>query len=543
MTTVAPSPTHKADISSLLSGHHDVRTNLERTLLITQSVEHKNAIIAESGALATWNPTHSTGRIPKETYMVQHPETADTIDWTAAACIAMTPELFDALLSDALNVLKSKDRIYELDRCIGADADYAMPTKLITDNALSTLFADNMFRALPDNISDSIFADSGFTIICVPHDYIDNDAYGKSQVVAMDFDRRIGLIYGSSYNGCIKKMMFTVMNYLLPEHGILPLHCSANEAEDGSTALFLGLSGTGKTTISNVPDRKLIGDDEMGWSNEGIANFENGCYAKLINLDPAKEPQIFEAVFKKRAFDQHGSIMENAVVYPDGSYDLSDNRISENSRASYPLTFLSNVKEGQVGTHPQTIIFLTADAAGILPPIAKLNPAQAMLWFMMGYTSKLAGTEQGITEPKAAFSRFFGAPFMPCHPAKYADLLKAKMETYGTQVYLVNTGWSGGAYGTGERMDISITRAVTAAALDGSIAETEYTHDGRFHLDVPMQCPGVDSNILQTRNTWSDSAAYDEAADTLAKQFAEHFRKEYGEADLDAAIAAECPGL
>ncbi|MDA1208606.1 MAG: phosphoenolpyruvate carboxykinase (ATP) [bacterium] len=543
MSTTLQSQAHTTSMQSLLSSHHDVRSNLDRASLITQSVEHRNAIIAESGALATWNPAHSTGRIPNETYMVRHEETADTIDWTAAACIAMTPALFDSLLGDALAVLRNKERIYELDRCIGADADYAMPTKLITDNALSTLFADNMFRALPDNISDSIFADAGFTIICVPHDYIDNKEYGKKQVVAMDFDRRIGLIYGSSYCGCIKKMMFTVMNYLLPEHGILPLHCSANEANDGSTALFLGLSGTGKTTISNVPDRKLIGDDEMGWSNEGIANFENGCYAKLINLDPSKEPQIFDAVFKKRPFDQHGSIIENAMVYPNGVCDLNDGRIAENSRASYPLTFLSNVKEGQVGTHPKTIIFLTADAAGILPPIAKLSPSQAMLWFMMGYTSKLAGTEQGITAPKAAFSRFFGAPFMPCPPAKYAALLKEKMESHGTQVYLVNTGWSGGAYGTGERMDISITRAVTAAALDGSIVDVEYTHDARFHLDIPTSCPSVDDSILQTRNTWTDAASYDEAADTLAKQFAAHFQKEYGQADLDPAIAKECPGL
>ena len=549
--TVASLSLHEK-ITALLKAHGDVRTNLSRKDLISQSVERKEALIAQSGALATWNPAHSTGRIPQDTYMVQHPESQDTIDWNAAACIPMQPDLFDSLLTDALDVLSSKESLYELDRVIGADAAYALPTKLVTDRALSTLFADNMFRAVPEDIAQSIFADQEFTIIALPYDRIDTGKY-KGQLreangetvdmlMVMDFDRRIGLIYGSSYCGCIKKLMFTVMNYLLPPRGILPLHCSANEKAEDQVALFLGLSGTGKTTVSNVPDRSLIGDDEHGWSDAGVANFENGCYAKLINLDPEKEPQIYETVFKEKPFLEHGSIVENALMFPDGTFDLCDNRLAENSRVSYPLTAISNVKEGHTGGHPNVIIFLTADATGVLPPIAKLDKEQAMLWFLMGYTSKLAGTEVGITEPKAAFSRFFGAPFMPRLPEDYADLLGKKMEEHDCQVYLVNTGWTGGPYGTGQRFDIQITRAVVDAALTGALLDVAYVHDERFHLDIPQSCPGVDAQVLQPKNTWADAKAYEEAAEKLAGEFAAAFEKAYGKSDLTPGVSAACPG-
>jgi phosphoenolpyruvate carboxykinase (ATP) len=553
MTVASVSAKPTMHVVSLLQTHSNILSNLSREELIAKCIERKEALIAQSGALAVWNPAHSTGRIPKDTYMVENAASKESIDWSADACIPMQPELFESLLEDAVRILSEKEEIFELDRVVGADVSYALPTKLLTDRAISTLFADNMFRAVPEGIEQSIFADEEFTIIALPYDHVDTAKYagklreagGKTvdMFLAMDFDRKIGLIYGSSYCGCIKKMMFTVFNQLLPEHGILPLHCSANEGAEGEVALFLGLSGTGKTTISNVPERKLIGDDEHGWSDAGVANFENGCYAKLINLDPAKEPQIYEAVFKERPFLEHGSIVENALMYPNGTFDLSDSRLAENSRVSYPLSAISNVKEGHKGGHPSTIIFLTADATGVLPPIAKLSSAEAMLWFLMGYTSKLAGTELGITEPKAAFSRFFGAPFMPRLPEDYASLLGKKMEDHGCQVYLVNTGWTGGPYGVGKRFDIQLTRAVVDAALSGAIQDTEYVRDERFHLSIPMACPGVDAALLQPKSTWSDAAAYEKAADTLAAQFAAMFEKSYGQAGLNPAIQSACPGM
>lgn len=550
-TATAAHPTER--IQSLLSSHAGLRFNLPREELIAKCVERKEAFIAASGAFAVWNPAHSTGRIPKDTYMVEHAQTKGTIDWSADACIPMQPDIFDSLLLDALTVLGTKEELFVLDRVVGADASYALPTRLITDRALPALFADNMFRAIPKDIGQSIFADTEFTLVVLQHDRIDTSRYEGilrnangttvDMFLAMDFERKIGIVYGSSYCGCIKKMMFTVLNQLLPEHGILPLHCSANESEKGEVTLFLGLSGTGKTTISNVPDRMLIGDDEHGWSDEGIANFENGCYAKLLDLDPENEPQIYEAVFKKRPFLEHGSIVENALMYPDGSFDLHDDRLAENSRASYPLSAISNVKEGHCGGHPDTIIFLTADATGVLPPIAKLNSAEAMLWFLMGYTSKLAGTELGITEPKAAFSRFFGAPFMPRLPEDYASLLGTKMKEHDCQVYLVNTGWTGGPYGTGKRFDIRLTRVVVDAALTGILRDVEYERDERFHLSIPMSCPGVDSSLLRPKSTWADPQAYEHAADALALQFATAFEKSYGNANLDSSVRSACPGL
>jgi len=336
--------------------------------------------------------------------------------------------------------------------------------------------------------------------------------------------------------------MFTVMNYLLPAEGILPLHCSANEGPKGDTALLLGLSGTGKTTLSADPARALLGDDEHGWSDDGIANFENGCYAKLIGLDPDKEPEIHRAVFHPDHYLDHGAIVENAMVYPDGSFDLSDDRLTPNSRASYPLTYLSNVKPTACGGHPKTILFLTADANGVLPPIAKLTRNQAMLWFLMGYTSKLAGTETGIVEPKTTFSRFFGEPFMPRNPDVYARMLGEKMDRHGTAVYLVNTGWSGGPYGIGKRMEIALTRAMVDAALTGRLADAPDGGDRRFHLLVPQSCPGVPSEILDPKNTWSDKEAYEERADRLAAEFAAHFEKAYGDKGIDPEVASECPG-
>jgi phosphoenolpyruvate carboxykinase (ATP) len=340
----------------------------------------------------------------------------------------------------------------------------------------------------------------------------------------------------------MKKLIFTVMNYKLPLDNILPLHCSANEGANGDSALLLGLSGTGKTSLSADPSRALLGDDEHGWDENGIANFENGCYAKMIDIDPGKEKDIYDAVMHKDDYLNHGAIVENAMMYPNGCFDYFDDRYTPNSRSSYPLTYLKNIKDSSTAGHPKTILFLTADAYGVLPPVSKLNRDQAMLWFLMGYTSKLAGTETGVTEPQPAFSRFFGQPFMPANPDVYAGMLGEKMEEHNTSVYLINTGWSGGAYGTGKRIDIRLTRAMVNAALNGDLDNVEYETLDLFHLNVPKSCPGVPSEILMPINTWADKDAYQAAAKKLAKAFSDAFDKNYGHKNIDEAVIRMCPG-
>jgi phosphoenolpyruvate carboxykinase (ATP) len=410
-----------------------------------------------------------------------------------------------------------------------------------------------MFRPIPGNINESCFFNDGYTVLHLPYNKLDASKYngrlrkmpdGKASdmVVAMDVDRKIGVIVGSAYCGSIKKMLFTVMNYLLPFEGILPLHCSANEGANGDSALLLGLSGTGKTTLSADPTRALLGDDEHGWSNDGIANFENGCYAKMIDINPAKEPDIYDAVMHHDDYLNHGSIVENAMIYPDGKFDYYDDRLTPNSRASFLLTNLKNIKVSSVSGHPKTILFLTADAYGVLPPVSKLDPDQAMLWFLMGYTSKLAGTETGVTEPQATFSRFFGQPFMPLNPHVYASMLGEKMEKFGSQVYLINTGWSGGGYGVGKRMDINLTRKMVNAALNGDLKNVEYAYDQLFHVHVPKSCPGVPSEILTPKNTWADKAAYDKQAKMLADKFSAAFDKNYGDKNISESVVKMCPG-
>lgn len=528
--------------------------NPTRESLIEEAVKNKEALVSACGALATWTPPESTGRSPKDTLTVRRKESETEIDWDSPNNIPIDEETFDMVLEDAFSTFATKGRIYVTDRVLSADSSYALPVKTISDKALTALFTDNMFRKVPQDISRSIFYTRPFTLLVLPYDKLDPQRYKgrlridprirgtSTMVIGMDYDRRIGIVYGSAYGGSVKKLMFTVMNYLLPAEGILPLHCSANEGKNGDTALLLGLSGTGKTTLSADPRRALLGDDEHGWSEEGIANFEHGCYAKLIDLDPQKEPEIYNAVMHEDDYRKHGSIVENAMFYPDGSFDLYDDRLTPNSRASYPLTYLSNIKASSRGGHPRTILFLTADANGVLPPISKLTREQAMLWFLMGYTSKLAGTETGIVEPKSTFSRFFGEPFMPRNPDVYARLLGEKMDRHGTAVYLVNTGWSGGPYGVAKRMDINLTRAMVHAALTGKLASVEYDENRVFHVLVPRTCPGVPSEILNPRTTWEDKAAYDARAAKLAAEFAAHFDKAYGNKGLDEAIARQCPG-
>ncbi|MBN2417490.1 phosphoenolpyruvate carboxykinase (ATP) [bacterium] len=542
----------KERLQHLLDNHTHTLHNIPRREMIRHAVEHREAIISESGALATWTPPESTGRSPKDTVIVRRSESEEKIDWDSPNNISITEETMDIAIGDALDLLAAKAAVFVTERVIGADAAYALPVRVVTDRAITSLFAENMFRPVPDDIGGSVFAEKPFTLIVLPYDKLDTGKYAgrlrdvssgrpSDMIVAMDMDRMIGVIIGSAYCGSTKKLMFTVMNYLLPGVGILPLHCSANEGANGDCALLLGLSGTGKTTLSADPSRALLGDDEHGWSDNGIANFEYGCYAKFIDLDAAKEPEIYHAVMHHDDVLDHGAIVENAMVYPDGVFDFSDSRFTPNSRASYPLRYLSNIKPESTSTHPKTILFLTADANGVLPPVSKLTAAQAMFWFLMGYTSKLAGTETGVKEPQSTFSRFFGQPFMPLNPDMYAEMLGEKMREHGTQVYLVNTGWCGAPYGEGKRMDITLTRTMVEAALSGKLANVEYEQDPVFKVHIPKTCPGVPSEILNPRNVWKGSESYESRAGKLAADFSRHFRKAYGNKNIDPLIAAECP--
>ncbi|MBN2051157.1 MAG: phosphoenolpyruvate carboxykinase (ATP) [Spirochaetales bacterium] len=537
----------------LLKDYKRVVRNPERKFLIEESVVTKAAMALPVGTLVTWTPPESTGRSPKDTYIVKRPASEKTIDWDSPNNVPLDPDTFSMLTEDALALLSVKKRVYALDRVVGADTNYALPVLTVTDNSLSGLFVDNMFRKVPGDIGKSAFAGKPFLLLALPYEKLDKSRYqGKLRkmedgsasnlAVAMDFDNRIGIVFGSAYMGSIKKLIFTVMNYYLPDLGILPLHCSANEGPDGKCALLLGLSGTGKTTLSADPERSLVGDDEHGWSDNGVANFENGCYAKLINLNPEKEPEIFKASFHADHYLSHGSIVENVMVYPDGTFDLDDDRFTPNSRVSYPLRYLSNYLESAKTGHPSTVLFLTADAYGVLPPISRLTADQAKLWFMMGYTSKLAGTETGVTEPQATFSRFFGQPFMPRNPEDYTNLLEKYTEKYETSVFLVNTGWSGGPFGVGKRMDINATRAMVRAAMNGSLDKVEYTRDPVFKVEIPLSCPGVDSSILVPKNTWQDKAAFDKMAEKLAGQFKAYFNKAFA-GKVEKALADQCPGM
>lgn len=540
-------------LGQILKQHPNVLENPSRGQMIREAVENREALVSANGALATWTPVESTGRSPKDTYIVRHAESQGNVDWDSPNNIPMEPETFDMIMEDALRIVATDRRLYVTDRVLVADTAYSMPVRTVANSALTALFTDNMFRPFPEDIDRSIFAGRGFTLVVVPYNKLDPARYdgrlrrlpdGRTadMAVATDFDRRQGVVVGSAYGGSVKKLMFTVMNYVLPAEGILPLHCSANEGPKGDTALLLGLSGTGKTTLSADPDRALLGDDEHGWSDEGIANFESGCYAKLINLREEKEPEIWNAVLHQAPYLEHGAIVENAMMYVSGRFDLDDDRLTPNSRASYPLRFLSNIKTPPTSGHPTTILFLTADANGVLPPVSRLTPEQAMLWFLMGYTSKLAGTETGIVDPVSTFSRFFGEPFMPRNPDVYASMLGDRMRHHGTQVYLVNTGWSGGPFGVGRRMDIDVTRAIVRATLSGAMDGTEYDEDPLFHILVPRDCPGVRCDILDPRSTWEDPEAFELRARKLANDFLSHFDRAYGDKGIDPAVISQCPG-
>ena len=520
-----------------LSGAH---FNPARSLLVRDALQFGEAIRTKNGALATWGPAHATGRIPLDTYTVRHDDD-DSVDWAQPNNHPISSENFDALFQDALGLLKQKTRLYVTDRVIGAEAQYALPVRTITDSALTALFTNTLFRPISGDIDESLLSDRSFTLLVLPRDVIDTEKYrgvlrdvsGKTcgepkrtivdHAILMDFERNMGVIIGTTYLGAVKKLLFTRMNHLLPAHGVLPLHCAAVEDQHGDTHLFLGLSGTGKTTLSSGPGLTMIGDDEHLWSDAGIANMEYGCYAKLFRLSQEKEPDIFRAALGDVAHNAQQPIIENAMIYPDGSVDVNDARLTENSRAAYLLSALPSTKPNARGTHPSTIIFLTADARGVLPPIAKLPIQQAMLWFLLGYTSKLAGTEMGVTTPQSTFSRFFGGAFMPRKSEDYLMLFQHFVSEHRPEIYLVNTGWTGGPYGVGKRMDIAVTRRLVDAALSGQLKDVPYREDALFHLLVPRECPGVDPRLLDPRNTWADPTVYDQTAKELAEEFGKKF--------------------
>jgi phosphoenolpyruvate carboxykinase (ATP) len=405
------------------------------------------------------------------------------------------------------------------DAYCGADPEYRIKVRVVTETAWHNMFVRNMFVR---EFEDAALAewDADYTVIHCPnfHAIPELDHTNSEAFILLHLGRRLVLIGGTSYAGEIKKSIFTVMNYLLPQRGVLSMHCSANMGRDEDVAIFFGLSGTGKTTLSSEADRALIGDDEHGWSDRGVFNFEGGCYAKVIRLDPEAEPEIYQTT---RRF---GTILENVAIHSRSRrIDLDDATLAENTRASYPITHLPNIVESGSGGHPRNVVMLTADAFGVLPPVAKLTPDQAMYHFVSGYTAKVAGTERGVTEPKATFSACFGAPFMALHPTVYAELLGKKIAEHGVNCWLVNTGWTGGPYGTGHRMKIQHTRAMLRAALDGRLEEAGFAPDPVFQVLVPKQCPDVPQEVLQPRQTWSDQQAYDEKAQQLAGLFQENF--------------------
>jgi phosphoenolpyruvate carboxykinase (ATP) len=471
-----------------------VKWNLSDAALYEEAVRREEGVLVANGPLAC-RTGHHTGRSPNDKFVVREPSSEAHISW-GKVNQPMDIGHWDALHRDFLESLKGRD-LYVLDAFAGADAQYRLPIRVITEYAWHSLFCRNLFIVDPKGAPPQA---PQFTVIDSPSFSADPARHGtRSEVViALNFAKKLVIVGGTSYAGEMKKSIFSVLNYILPLQGVLSMHCSANVGSGGDVALFFGLSGTGKTTLSSDPSRMLIGDDEHGLSDQGVFNFEGGCYAKTIKLSAEAEPQIFATT---RRF---GTVLENVVVDPETrTLDLDDDRFTENTRAAYPIDFIDNaVPSGQAG-HPQNIVMLTADAFGVLPPISRLTPDGAMYHFLSGYTAVVAGTVKGITEPRPVFSTCFGAPFLPLPPGNYARMLGEKIAKHQARVWLVNTGWTGGPYGTGKRMRIAFTRAMINAALSGALDAVHYENDSIFNLDVPASCPGVPAEVLQPRNSWS----------------------------------------
>jgi phosphoenolpyruvate carboxykinase (ATP) len=482
------------------------------------TIKSGQGIESSTGALAI-NTGEFTGRSPQDRFIVKDSITEDKV-WWGKVNIPFEPLVFDALYDKVLAYLSNKE-IFVRDAYVCADPNYRLNVRVITETAWSNLFCYNMFLR-PETDELSQFTPE-WTVLCVPHFMADPavDGTRQSNFAILNFTRKIALIGGTGYTGEMKKGIFSALNFILPVFkNTLPMHCSANVGDDGDTAIFFGLSGTGKTTLSADPNRKLIGDDEHGWTNENtVFNFEGGCYAKVINLTEENEPDIFRAIKK-------GAILEN-VVFKEGTneVDYKDVSITPNTRVSYPIDHINNIQPGSIGENPKNIFFLTADAYGILPPISKLTPGQAAYHFISGYTAKVAGTEAGVTEPQPNFSACFGAPFMPLHPTKYAEMLSEKMKAADVKVWLINTGWTGGPYGVGSRMKLKYTRSMITAALNGELDNVEYVDHTVFGIAKPQSCPNVPSEILNPRNTWENPELYDAKAIELGQKFRANFAK------------------
>lgn len=495
----------------------EINYNLTTPELYEHALLFDEGILTEHGALAV-NSVPYTGRRANDKFLVEEPETKNDV-WWGKVNKPFSEEKFNALKLRVLAYLQGRD-VYVQDLIAGSDDKYALPVRFIQEHAYHSLFVKNMFiEASAQQLANFV---PGFTVITAPEfkSIPEVDGTLSEVFVILSFKQKLVLIGGTSYAGENKKAIFTVLNYLMPKIGVMSMHCSANIGKGGDTALFFGLSGTGKTTLSSDPERALIGDDEHGWSDEGVFNYEGGCYAKVINLSAEAEPIIFNLT---RTF---GTILENVDIDHDTRViDLDSQVHTENTRASYTRENIPNIAAGNRGGHPKNIVFLTADAFGVMPPIARLSPEQAMFHFLSGYTAKVAGTEAGVKEPSATFSTCFGAPFMVHHPGVYANLLRDKIKEHGSKVWLVNTGWSGGPYGVGSRMSIKHTRAMLRAALGGELDSVEFVKDAFFNLDIPTSCPHVPSEVLNPRNTWTDKDAYDKQAAHLVSLFNENFKQ------------------
>lgn len=507
-----------------LSKHPSVHRNLQPAELYEHAIKNEEGVLTKDMALRVMTGKY-TGRSPKDKFTVEEESSKDKIDW-GTINQPISEEVFDHLYKKVTDYLKDR-KIYVMDLFCGTDPDYHLPLTVVSEASYHALFSWNMFvRPTEEELKEH---KTEFTVLAAPQLRADPaiDGTKTETFIVCNFKKRIILIGGTLYSGEVKKGIFGVMNYLLPEKGVFPMHCSANEDENGNTSVFFGLSGTGKTTLSADESKTLIGDDEHGWSDKGIFNFEGGCYAKTIDLSPDKEPLIYATT------KMPGTILENVELDEKRDPIYESRKFTENTRCSYPLSSIPNASETGIAGHPNNIIFLTADAFGVLPPIAKLTTGQAMYHFISGYTAKVAGTERGITEPQATFSACFGAPFMPMHPTVYAELLAEKMDKHGSDVWLVNTGWTGGPHGEGSRMDLKYTRRMLNAAIDGELKNASFTTEPVFGLNIPNKVEGVPDEVLFPRETWADKNAYDAKAKELAQMFTKNFEKYADQASKD----------
>ena len=498
-----------------ITDYNNLYRNISIPHLIEFAIKRKEGVLSNNGALVV-NTDKYTGRSPNDRFIVKDDITNDTLNW-GEGNLPLDEHEFDKIYNDVLAYLKEKD-LFIFDGFLGALKEYTLPIRVICECAYQALFSNQMFiRPDDEQLLQHI---PEFNIISVPgfkskgkEDGINSEAF-----VLINFSKNIILIGGTAYSGEIKKSIFSVMNFLLPQKGVLPMHCSANTGADGNTTIFFGLSGTGKTTLSTDIERRLIGDDEHGWCNNGVFNFEGGCYAKTIGLDKDKEQEIYDAI-------KFGTLLENVVINEDGFPDYKDNTFTENARAAYPIEYIDNIQTSGIGSNPSKIIFLTADAFGVMPPISKLTKEAAMYHFMSGYTSKVAGTEIGVTVPKATFSACFGEPFMLLNPTVYAKILGEKIDKSNAEVYLINTGWIGGVYGKGKRIKLSYTRSMVKAIILDKFKNVEFHEHPIFKVLIPSECPEVDNDILDPKNTWVSKDAYNKKAYELAEKFNQNFKR------------------